>query len=44
MTLFLIGSVLSLEAIKSVGAKPVLLGIALWLIISIGTLGVLVFN
>lgn len=41
MTLFLIGSTLSLEAIKSVGAKPVILGIALWLIISIGTLGVL---
>ena len=41
MTLFLIGSALSLEAIKSVGAKPVILGIALWLIISIGTLGVL---
>lgn len=37
-TLFLIGSSLSLGAIKSVGVKPVLLGVALWFIISIVTL------
>lgn len=37
-TLFLIGSSLSIKAIKSVGAKPVLLGVALWFLISIITL------
>ncbi|MDR2918665.1 MAG: putative sulfate exporter family transporter [Tannerella sp.] len=35
MTLFLIGSNMSLSAIKEVGAKPIALGIALWLLISI---------
>lgn len=38
MTLFLIGCSLSVGAIKAVGAKPVLLGIVLWVIISITTL------
>lgn len=42
MTLFLIGSSLSIKAIKAVGAKPVLLGIALWVIISVTTLAVII--
>jgi uncharacterized integral membrane protein (TIGR00698 family) len=35
VTLFLIGSNMSLSAIREVGVKPVALGIALWLLISI---------
>ncbi len=38
VTLFLIGSSLSINAIKSVGVKPVILGIVLWLLISFTTL------
>ena len=38
VTLFLIGTGLSVFAIKKVGYKPVLLGITLWFIISITTL------
>ncbi|NDW11916.1 putative sulfate exporter family transporter [Bacteroides sp. 214] len=38
MTLFLIGSSLSLKAIKAVGAKPVVMGVVLWVIISVMTL------
>lgn len=37
-TLFLIGSSLSVNAIKSVGLKPILLGVALWILISVTTL------
>jgi len=37
MTLFLIGSSLSVGAIKRVGVRPVLLGIILWIIISVTT-------
>ncbi len=40
-TLFLIGSTLSVSAIKAVGAKPVLLGIILWVIISASMLLIL---
>lgn len=40
VTLFLIGCGLSLSAIKQVGIKPVLLGVALWIIISLVTLAV----
>lgn len=35
VTLFLIGSMLSLEALKDVGYKPIVLGICIWFIISI---------
>jgi len=35
VTLFLIGAGLSLDAIKSVGIKPLLLGVILWLLISV---------
>lgn len=38
MTLFLIGTSLSIKAIKATGSRPVLLGISLWIIISIVTL------
>lgn len=41
MTLFLIGSTLSLEAIRKVGAKPVVAGVILWVIISVVTLFVI---
>ena len=38
LTLFLIGSTLSLEALKSISFKPLLLAIILWIVISIGSL------
>ena len=38
VTLFLIGCGLSVGAIKKVGAKPLVLGILLWAIISVATL------
>lgn len=37
-TLFLIGTGLSIKAIREVGARPVLLGVALWVIISLVSL------
>lgn len=37
-TLFLIGSTLSINSMKSVGIKPVLLGVSLWFLISVITL------
>ncbi len=40
VTLYLIGCGLSLAAIKQVGVRPVLLGIALWVMISLVTLAV----
>lgn len=38
LTLFLIGTGLSVASIKKSGIKPILLGIILWLVISIGSL------
>lgn len=38
LTLFLIGCGLSLAAIRKVGAKPLILGVILWIIISVVTL------
>ena len=38
LTLFLIGSGMSIEAIRKTGITPVLLGVALWFIISVVTL------
>lgn len=38
LTLFLIGASLSLSTIKAVGIKPLILAIALWIIIGIGSL------
>lgn len=40
LTLFLIGCTLSREAIKSVGVRPLVLGVVLWVIISVGMLAV----
>lgn len=42
VTLFLIGSTLSLSAVREVGAKPILLGVALWAIISVTALVVVI--
>lgn len=38
ITLFLIGSTLSIAAIKKIGFKPILLGVILWVVISVTTL------
>jgi uncharacterized integral membrane protein (TIGR00698 family) len=38
LTLFLIGCGLSLGSIKRVGARPLILGVLLWALISVGTL------
>lgn len=40
MTLFLIGGGLSIGVVRTVGMRPLLLGIALWAIISVATLAV----
>lgn len=42
LTLFLIGSTLSIEAIRHAGVRPILLGVALWAIISILSLTAIV--
>ena len=42
LTLFLIGSGLSLKALQAVGPRPLVLGVALWIIISIASLGVII--
>lgn len=45
VTLFLIGAGLNLNALKSVGIKPLLQGISLWIFIAIGSLvAILYFN
>ena len=41
LTLFLIGAGLSAKVVKSVGARPYLLGAFLWLVVSIGSLYVI---
>ncbi|MGL4780231.1 MAG: YeiH family protein [Bacteroidales bacterium] len=43
VTLFLIGSGLSLSVIKEVGIKPLLLGIGLWVVIGISSLLVILY-
>ena len=43
ITLFLIGSGLSLKTLKTVGAKPLILGVTLWILIGVGSLGVILF-
>lgn len=40
MTLFLIGCGLSIDVVRTVGVRPLLLGVALWAIISVATLAV----
>ena len=39
LTLFLIGSSLSINVVKNVGLTPVILGVVLWVIIGIVSLG-----
>lgn len=43
MTLFLIGSTLSLAAIRKVGAKPVWEGVILWVVIAVAALAVILW-
>lgn len=43
ITLFLIGAGLSVSALKKVGVKPLLLGVVLWVVISVATLIVVIF-
>lgn len=43
ITLFLIGSGLSLKTLKSVGAKPLILGVSLWILIGVASLGAILF-
>lgn len=40
-TLFLIGGGLSIDVIRKVGFRPLLLGVVLWAIISVVSLGVI---
>lgn len=44
LTLFLIGSTLTRETIKSVGIKPFIQGIALWIIMATGSLAAIYFG
>ena len=43
ITLFLIGSGLSFRTLKSVGPKPLILGVSLWILIGVASLGVILF-
>ena len=43
LTLFLIGSGLSLKVLKSVGMRPLILGVTLWVFIGVISLGVILF-
>lgn len=43
VTLFLIGSGLSLAVIKEVGVKPLVLGVVLWIIIGVSSLAVIMY-
>ncbi|MGL5919261.1 MAG: putative sulfate exporter family transporter, partial [Bacteroidales bacterium] len=43
VTLFLIGSGLSLGVIREVGIKPLVLGVALWVIIGVSSLAVIMY-
>jgi uncharacterized integral membrane protein (TIGR00698 family) len=44
VTLFLIGSGLNRQTIKQVGVRPLLQGLALWIIVGAGTLALILFN
>jgi uncharacterized integral membrane protein (TIGR00698 family) len=44
VTLFLIGTGLNKETLKTVGARPLLQGLALWLIVAAGTLALILSN
>lgn len=43
VTLFLIGSGLSVSAVKQVGVRPLILGVSLWFVISVSSLVVILF-
>lgn len=43
ITLFLIGSGLSIKTLKSVGAKPLILGVSLWILIGVVSLFTILF-
>ena len=43
VTLFLIGAGLNLNTLKTVGLKPLLQGISLWIFIAVGTLGTIIY-
>ena len=43
VTLFLIGSGLSIKTIKTVGAKPLILGVTLWILIGVASLVTILF-
>jgi hypothetical protein len=44
LTLFLIGASLNREAVKSVGPRPFLLGVSLWIFAGGGTLAAILFG
>jgi uncharacterized integral membrane protein (TIGR00698 family) len=44
VTLFLIGTGLNKETLKTVGARPLLQGLALWIIVAAGTLALILSN
>jgi uncharacterized integral membrane protein (TIGR00698 family) len=44
VTLFLIGTGLNKQTLKRVGARPLLQGLALWIIVGTGTLALILFN
>jgi len=44
VTLFLIGTGLNKETLKQVGVRPLLQGLALWIIVGAGTLALILFN
>lgn len=43
VTLFLIGSGLSIKTLKTVGAKPLILGVTLWIVIGVASLVTILF-
>ncbi len=44
VTLFLIGTGLNKQTLRSVGARPLLQGLALWIIVGAGSLALILFN
>lgn len=44
VTLFLIGTGLNKETLRRVGARPLLQGLALWIVVGAGTLALILFN
>jgi uncharacterized membrane protein YadS len=44
VTLFLIGTGLNKETLKRVGTRPLLQGLALWILVGASTLALILFN